>query len=114
MDYSGNEMETAPRHLGNVFLSFFPERRVRGSVEVNYIGSYWMDAANTQKYGGHALMNLRAEASVARHITVFGRILNVTDKLYAETASYTIQRGRELAPGMPRTAYLGIAVGWNQ
>jgi outer membrane receptor protein involved in Fe transport len=114
VDYSGNEMETAPRHIGNVFLSLFPQSRVRGSFEVNYIGSYWMDAANTQKYDGHTLMNLRGEVAIARGVTVYGRILNVADTLYAETSSYTIQRGREFAPGMPRTAYIGVSVGWNQ
>jgi outer membrane receptor protein involved in Fe transport len=114
VDYTGNEMEAAPRHMGNVFLSFFPQGRARGSVEVNYIGSYWMDAANTQKYDGHTLTNLRGEFVLTRGVTIFGRVLNVTDERYAETSSYTIQRGREFAPGMPRTAYLGVTVGWNR
>jgi iron complex outermembrane receptor protein len=33
---------------------------------------------------------------------------NVLDERYAEAAQYTVARGEELAPGMPRSLYLGV------
>jgi outer membrane receptor protein involved in Fe transport len=32
--------------------------------------------------------------------------MNLFDRRYAELANYTIARGEELAPGMPRRLYL--------
>jgi outer membrane receptor protein involved in Fe transport len=113
VDYSANDMETAPRHMGNVVLTVMPERRGGASLEAVHLGSYWMDAANTQQYGGHTLLNLRGQFRITEHVQVFGRVLNLMDRLYAESSSYTLQRGRELAPGMPRTAYVGVSLGWR-
>jgi outer membrane receptor protein involved in Fe transport len=73
-----------------------------------------MDALNTQWYGGHTLLNIRGELALSRRLSVFARVLNVTDRRFAEGASYTIQRGRELAPGMPRTGYVGLSVEWKR
>jgi outer membrane receptor protein involved in Fe transport len=112
-DYSGREMEMAPRHMGNLLLTFWPERRAGGSLDVSHLGWYWLDAENTQQYGGHTLVNLRARLEVRKGIEVFARVLNLTDRLYAEAGAYTRQRGREFAPGMPRTAYIGVRVEWE-
>jgi outer membrane receptor protein involved in Fe transport len=73
-----------------------------------------MDAGNLAKYDGHTLVHLRGEVRLGRGFTVFGRLLNVADVRYAESTSYTIQRGRELAPGMPRALYAGLEFGWNR
>lgn len=109
-DLSGNEIEIAPRVLANASLSyapgFLPEGRF--SVEVSRIGSYWMDPQNTHRYDGHNLLNLRAAVPIVGGISVFGRLMNVTGERYAESSSYTVARGEEFAPGMPRTLYIGI------
>jgi outer membrane receptor protein involved in Fe transport len=112
-DYSGYDMEAAPRHMSNLVLTFAPERRASGSLEAVLLGSYWMDAANTQRYGGHALVNLRGQFKLNEQVLLFARVLNLMDRRYAESSSYTLQRGREFAPGMPRTAYVGVSVGWQ-
>jgi iron complex outermembrane receptor protein len=114
IDYSGKEMEAAPDNIGGLHVVFTPGPRVSVSAEATHIGSYWMDASNTQAYGGHALVNLRGQIALTRRIALFARVLNLADRLYAESSSYTIQRGRELAPGMPRTAYIGLTVEWKR
>jgi outer membrane receptor protein involved in Fe transport len=112
VDYSGNEIEVAPRDIGSLVATWQPVPRVSVSAEATHIGRYWLDAANTTTYGGHTLLNLRGEVRIARQVHVFGRILNATDRLYAESGSFTLLRGREFAPGAPRTLYAGVKVEW--
>ncbi len=115
-DYSGNEIETAPRLIANTRLSYAPLLLKGGRLTMEWVklGSYWMDAANTQKYDGHDLLNLRAYYPVRAQWELFGSITNLADTRYAETTSYTTTRGRELAPGMPRTFYAGVRYNWNK
>jgi outer membrane receptor protein involved in Fe transport len=72
-----------------------------------------MDAANTQSYGGHTLLNVRGQFRINDQVQLFARVLNLADRRYAESSSYTLQRGREFAPGMPRTAFVGVSLGWR-
>lgn len=110
VDLSGNEMESAPREIGNLRLQYRPAFRpdVMAGVEFARIGSYWEDAANASEYEGHILLNLRFEANLYRGLGIYGRLMNVTNERYAERASYNAFRGEELAPGLPRTVYLGV------
>ena len=111
IDYSGLEMETAPREVGNLLVTVSPNTRALVSLEVVHLGRYWMDAANTQAYDGHTLLNARASYEVRRGVRLYARLLNAADTRYAESASYTIARGREYAPGAPRSAFVGVALG---
>ncbi|MGH7506587.1 MAG: TonB-dependent receptor, partial [Longimicrobiales bacterium] len=109
VDFSGNEMEDAPNVIGNVSLHWEPGFLRSGfGIEWMRIGSYWMDPANTHRYPGHDLLNLRASVPVLSNVTLFGRLMNLTDERYAESAGFTVARGQEYAPGMPRTLYLGV------
>lgn len=110
VDLGGNEMEYAPRHVANGELRYAPRGDAGGtiSLETRWIGGYWMDPENTTRYDGHTLLSLRAELPTFRGVTIFGRVTNLTDTRYAELATYTVARGEEYAPGMPRTIYLGI------
>lgn len=111
VDLGGKEMEQAPRHIASSVLSFAP----RGgdgfslALETRWVGSYWMDPENTTRYEGHALSGLRADLPIHRGVRAFARLSNLTDRRYAELATYTVARGEELAPGMPRALYLGVS-----
>jgi outer membrane receptor protein involved in Fe transport len=113
VDYSGFEQELAPRHIGNASLTLLPQSRARVGLDLAYLGPYWLDAANTTRYTGHVLLNLRAGYEVTGGVSLFARVMNLADRLYAETGSYTRQRGREFAPGRPRTAFVGAEVRWS-
>jgi outer membrane receptor protein involved in Fe transport len=113
VDYSGNEQEVAPKQIANLAVSL-THRRGTLSCELFHVGPYWMDAANTQRYDGHTLLSLRGRVRVGKGVAAFARVLNLTDERYAESSSYTLQRGRELAPGMPRTFYAGLEVDWRR
>jgi outer membrane receptor protein involved in Fe transport len=109
-DFSGNEMEDAPGQVGNIALRWAPPVLRGGSLGIEWqrIGAYWMDPANTHRYPGHDLLNLRASAPVLDRLTLFARVLNATDARYAESAAFTTARGEEYAPGMPRAVYVGL------
>ena len=86
-----------------------------GNVELEWehLGDYWMDDNNTYKYSGHNLLNLRAKYNFDKKLELYGRVMNVADKLYATNSSYTPAGGFSLekfeyAPGMSRAVYVGM------
>jgi len=112
-NFSGNEMEFAPNEIGNVVLSYsipgLPDSNV--SLEWKRLGPYWEDAANTQEYEGHDLLDARLNLPLGTSgVMLFARLQNLTDERYAERASFNAFRGEELAPGLPRTLYAGLKV----
>lgn len=115
-DFSGNEMESAPRVLADVTLDYRPAFLNGGKLELEWfhLGRYRMDQANTpgQTYAGHDLLSLRANHFLTPAWELYGRVLNLTDRRYAEAAAFT-SAGREFAPGMPRTAYAGLVYHWD-
>jgi outer membrane receptor protein involved in Fe transport len=85
-----------------------PGRPIILAVEWSHLGSYFLDASNTQEYDGHDLFSLRGSAPLTDRVTLFARVSNLTDERYAETAGFSAFRGREFAPGLPRTVYAGL------
>jgi iron complex outermembrane recepter protein len=116
IDFSGNEIESAPRFLGNVSLDYKPGFLNGGIASVEWVkmGRYRMDQANThgQTYDGHDLFNLRASYFANKSWEIYGRLMNVADKRYAESAAFSSGE-RQFAPGMPRTGYIGAVYRWD-
>lgn len=110
-DYSGKEMMSAPRLVINTRLGFTPAFLNKGKIELEWdkLGAYWMNDANTEKYAGHDIYNLRVNYFISSKTEIFGRLMNVTDERYATNASVSSGQ-RTFAPGMPRTAYVGVSV----
>jgi outer membrane cobalamin receptor len=75
--------------------------------------SYCIDQANTsgQKYDGSDLFNLRASYFAAKVWEIYDRLMNIAKRCFAKAKAYTAN-GREYAPGMPRTAYIGPVYRW--
>ncbi len=115
LDYGGNEMELAPRLLGNARLTYRPSFLPSGMIGLEWVrlGSYWMDPENTHKYGGHSLVNVYGTVPVVAHLELTGRITNVGNRRFAETSSYNAQQGERFRPGAPRQAYLGAQYRFN-
>lgn len=118
-DYSGKEMENAPRTIANTRLSYHPATLNGGRVTLEWVklGNYWIDALNTIQYEGHDLLNLRANYPLNREWEVFGSVTNLTDKRYAESTSFATVSGINTptyAPGLPRTFYAGVRYNWHE
>jgi len=112
VEYSGNEMESAPNTVGQLGLTWAPPALpgLRMAVEWNRLGPYWMDAQNENEYEGHDLLAARARYDLSSGLGLFLRATNLTDERYAERASYNAFRGQEFAPGLPRTFYVGVEI----
>ena len=115
VDYSGNEMELAPRFLGNARLSYRPAFLSSGLIALEWtrLGSYWMDPENSHKYAGHSLFNVYGTAPVVAHLELTARVTNLGNRVFAETSSFNAQQDERFRPGAPRQVYLGAQYKFN-
>jgi outer membrane receptor protein involved in Fe transport len=118
--YSGNEMTMAPDYIANVRLRYKPSflSGFTSMLEVQSIGEYWLDDANSQDdegndrtYSGYTVVNVKARYQVSQQLALHARLLNLTDKDYAQEASYRYGR-TTYSPGAPRTIYVGLNYQW--
>jgi outer membrane receptor protein involved in Fe transport len=113
-DFSGNDMEAAPRVLSNTRLSWNPTKSVNAQVEWIHIDRYWLEASNSSafpRYGGHDLFNVRASWQATPAVSLFGRVYNVSDERYADSAQIS-SNTPVYSPGLPRTYFAGVDVRW--
>lgn len=110
--FSGREMEAAPRVLTNARLTWTPRERVSVQAEWVRLGRYWLDAANTQTYGGHDLINLRTTLPLAKDVGFFASVYNLGNRRYADSAQLSNNQP-VLSPGLPRTLYAGLEATWR-
>lgn len=122
LDYSGKDMPAAPEWMGNTEIRWTPSalRDFSAALEWQYLGRYWMDNANTVRYGGYNLFNLRLAYTLpstgASSWNLWLKGINLADRHYAETASssytgvgpYTPNTMDSYSPGNPRSVMLGV------
>lgn len=108
----GNDVDTAPRWLGSAHWRW-SGNALKSEFEIAYIGSHFINAANTARYGGHALLNWRGDWVVTPRLRLFARVLNVLDAAYADRADFAFGSYRYF-PGMPRQVYLGASVRFSR
>jgi outer membrane receptor protein involved in Fe transport len=125
VSYAGRLIEQAPSRLANALLTWSP-RALRGgrvaaewSQTGRYVSGYLLDARSRPTaprfYGGHDVLHLHANAQLTRQVELFGRVLNVADRNYAELATFTFNdrvQPDQYTPGAPRTVYAGLRYAW--
>ena len=110
-DFSGQEMELAPRAIANSRLSFGDAQRGLAQLEWLHFGRWYSNAANTSQYAGHDLLNLRGLYPLGRDVSLFANVHNVADQRYAESTG--VSSGFDtFAPGLPRTVTMGVQAKW--
>ena len=113
-NFSGKEMESAPRVMANTRISWTPRTGTLAQLEWVRLGSYWLEAGNSAtfgKYPGHDVFNLRLSQSVGKGLNLFARLLNVTDRRYADSASVS-SNTPVFSPALPRALYVGVDAIW--
>jgi outer membrane receptor protein involved in Fe transport len=105
---SGNDMDTAPRDIHALRLGY---GATRWEVELEWllVGAYWANAANTARYEGHDLGNLRLAIEPARNWMATLRVTNLLDTAYADRADFAFGDYRYF-PGRGRAYFLEL--GW--
>ncbi|HEU0111094.1 MAG TPA: TonB-dependent receptor [Flavisolibacter sp.] len=108
-DYSGYEMNNAPRWMHNSELwykpSFVPGLRI--GVEWQKIGNYYMDPKNTARYEGYNLFNIRAGYNLME-FEVWVNVINAGDSYYSNMAGKS-NYGYSYQLAEPRNIILGLA-----
>jgi outer membrane receptor protein involved in Fe transport len=98
----------------NTRLTWMPRDGSSVQLEWVRIGSYWLEASNSPafgKYPGHDVFNLRASHRVGQHVSLFGRVMNLADKRYADSASVS-SNTPVYSPALPRAYYAGVEASW--
>lgn len=103
----GNDVDTAPRQVGSAQLAWRPVDAVRTELEWVHVGKYFVDAANTETYPGHDLLNLRAAWSINPAWTLRLRVNNLTNVTYADRADLAFGNLRYF-PGRDRSVFVEI------
>ncbi|HAU06253.1 MAG TPA: TonB-dependent receptor, partial [Gammaproteobacteria bacterium] len=97
-------------HISNVRLVYTPEAvpGLYSVLEWEHVGSSWMDNENTTRYSGHDVANIKVNYDVNEMFTLYGKVNNVTDRLYAERAQ--LEFGEDYTPAAPRQVFVGLEV----
>ena len=108
-DYSGYEMNGAPRWIHNIELWYKPSfvKGLRLGAEWQKVGAYFMDPKNTARYQGYNLFNLRAGYTF-NEFEVWLNVLNVTGEYYSNLTTKS-GSGRSYQLAEPRNFNIGIA-----
>ena len=107
---SGNDIDTAPRDIHSLRLGH-DGTLLDAELEWQWVGAYWANAANTARYGGHDVGNLRLTASPGKGWSLTLRVTNLLDTVYADRADFAFGDYRYF-PGRGRAYF--AEVGWRK
>lgn len=107
VDIDGNIIDTAPRHYGSMQLG---KIHSWGLVELEWkhMGPYYLDPEHDWQYEGHDLFNLRMQVWQQSDLKWTARLLNLTDRDYAERADVSIANLPRYFVGEPRSLYVSV------
>jgi iron complex outermembrane receptor protein len=103
----GNEIDTAPEHMGSAQLGWRADSG--GFIELEWVhqGNYYLNPENSAEYTGHNLLNLRAGWALNEALDVSVRVSNLSDEDYAERADFGFGSYRYFV-GEPKAVYATI------
>ncbi|TNF91862.1 MAG: TonB-dependent receptor [Gammaproteobacteria bacterium] len=106
LDHSGNKLPYVPRHKHTLFADYIHPSGLTARVSMDSWGSYYMDNANSEKYGGYDNVT-NVFIGYERGPHKFGFNLdNAFDKRYAIEATKDVRETRSWVPGAPRSFML--------
>jgi outer membrane receptor protein involved in Fe transport len=106
----GHQPAKAPKDLANIHLTHRPWVTWSITLEMQWLGSWYLDDLNTARTPNEFLFHLRTAWQLSSHWSVDGKILNLFDSAYASTAE-RFAFGDRYRPGQPFTATMGVT--WN-
>ena len=105
----GNDLDSAPRWLGQAAWRTRLTEALSHELEVHRVGSYFLNAANTSRYKGHYAVNWRLQWQASARTEISLRVINLLDEKYADRADFAFGSQR-FFPAMPRQFYLGARI----
>ncbi len=85
---AGNNVDTAPEHLGQLALTFRPVESLALELRWLHQGSYYLDAANLHRYAGHDVADLRAAITLPGGWSLKLAVDNIFDTRFADRADF--------------------------
>jgi iron complex outermembrane recepter protein len=106
---AGNDIDTAPRHVHSIELGvpFGEQDAWVAALNLTHVGAYFLDAANSARYPGHRVANLRLSWSSPALLRVTLRVDNLFDTDHADRADFAFGNYRYF-PARGRAAFLSI------
>ncbi len=108
---NGRDVSSAPRRLYSADLTWRPQQRWLAQLAFESTGSYWLDAANTRRYGGHRLWHGHVEYQWPGGWQTAVRLRNILDRRYAERADFAFGNYRYF-PGPGRSLFVQLGRAW--
>jgi iron complex outermembrane receptor protein len=104
---AGNDVDTAPRQMHDLGLDARLSEALSAAIDVNHLGRYFLDAANTATYPGHTVADLRLDWRARQGLHASLRIDNVFDTAYADRADFAFGNYRYF-PARGRALFLSL------
>jgi outer membrane receptor protein involved in Fe transport len=91
---AGDDVDTAPRNIHSLGLDARFGPKLRAGLDAVYLGSYFLNAANSASYPGHEVANLRVEWQARENMSASFRVDNLFDTAYADRADFAFGQYR--------------------
>ncbi|MCP4550204.1 MAG: TonB-dependent receptor [bacterium] len=112
-DFSGNTPPRSPEHRFNLRVATTPLKNMRIELEMDAVSSEYSDDANLFEYSRPTLLNLRTAYDWSSW-SLWGHVLNLTDRQYSSYSSFSSSDGVKYYPGTPLTLFAGISYSWSK
>lgn len=103
VDRSGNTLPYVPRHKYTLFADYRHPQGYQARISADSWGSYWMDNANTEKYGGYDFVTSLFLGYEKGSHRIGLNVDNLFDKRYATEVTKDTRGTRAWEPGAPRS-----------
>ncbi|MGH8503999.1 MAG: TonB-dependent receptor domain-containing protein, partial [Gammaproteobacteria bacterium] len=114
--FADNDIPGVPQHFGRLELLYEHPSGVYIGPNLAASGSYFVDFTNTLETEVYTIYGLRAGYANERGFSVFVEARNLEDEAYASNTSLTADAmGMDTAvfnPGLERSVYAGVDIGW--
>ncbi len=105
-DYSGNRLPYVPRHQYSLSLDYEHPSGFNARIQADTWGKYWMDNANSEKYGGYEFLTSLMLGYEQGNHTLALNVDNLFDEHYAVEAKKSSSGTVSYSAGSPRAAML--------
>lgn len=111
IDYSGNTLNSSPRHHLNSRIAYTPGANARVELEADYVSRYYTDLANTDQYKRPTLYHLRGNYRWQRWDFSL-QLLNLGNTRYSPRVSMAGDERIYNAGYTPRLLRAGVSYQW--
>jgi len=110
INYNGYEMANAPHFFGNAEIIYKPHaiKGLRIGLEVQKVGSNYMDNLNTHLYKSYTIANIRLGYQISK-AEIWLNTLNVFNTYYSTITTWSASSGYAYQLGDPRAITLGFS-----